>query len=438
MSGPWTQVFDPIRESVPVALRTACLLAVAVAVACSGPEAGGEAEDVTAFEGARVFVGDGSPLIEEAVFLAEGGRFARVGRRDEVEVPAGARRVDLSGTTVVPGFVNTHMHLPTERDALVEALRHNAYYGAAAVVSLGHDPGDRTAGVRGETIPGAARFLNAGRGITRPEPGRSEVPYWIETAGEGREAIRELAADVDLVKIWVDDRNGQYEKLTPEMYGAVIDEAHRHDLRVAAHIFSLEDAKGLLDAGVDAFAHGVRDGQVDDEFVARMSERQDAFYVPNLPDPGDPREVDWLAGTVPADRLEELREAFSTPSTRAREAYEIQAPNLARLNEAGARIAFGTDGGAPWALHMELEAMVRAGMTPAEALVAATRTSAEMLRLDDQLGTIQPGRSADFVVLEASPLEDITNTRRIRSVYLRGSALDREELGARLREGGGP
>ncbi|HEX9771746.1 MAG TPA: hypothetical protein VGA50_21455 [Kiloniellales bacterium] len=119
------------------------------------------------------------------------------------------------------------------------------------------------------------------------------IAYGVTTEDEAHAAVRELAAaNVDMVKIWVDDRRGTVEKLTPELYGAVIDEAHRHDLRVAAHIFALADAKGLLRAGLDGFAHGVRDMDVDDELMALLAERPETFLIPNLPDSGQRRSSD--------------------------------------------------------------------------------------------------------------------------------------------------
>ncbi len=418
------------NESRRSAATSALLfLGAVLAAGCAGPD-GGAGPGATVFEGARVIVGDGSAAIEGAVFVVEGDRITQVGRRADVEVPSGAARVDLTGKTVMPAIVNAHLHLATIRDERVDQLQHMAYYGAGVVVSLGHDDNDVGFEMRGESVPDGARSLTAGRGITRPEPGRSEAAYWIDSEAEARTAVQELAArEVDIVKIWVDDRNGRYEKLTPDLYEAVIDEAHENGLHVTAHVYTLEDAKGLLRAGLDVFAHGVRDLDADDELMALWGERPEVVLVPNLPDPGVAVDLGWLSGTVPADRLQEMQDA-STDRPAAQEAFGIQARNLARFNEAGVRIAFGTDGSTPWAPHLEMEDMVRSGMSPAEVIVAATSASAELMEIPDA-GSVAVGMSADFIVLDANPLEDITNTRRISAVYLRGTAIDREALSAR-------
>ena len=382
---------------------------------------------VTVFEGARVIVGDGSAPIENAAVVVEGGRITQVGRAANVKAPAGAARVSLTGKTVIPTLVDTHVHLSQERDALTLDLRRRAYYGVSAAMSLGQDTGDAPFQIRAQPIAGAARFFTAGRGLTAPEPGRTTAPYWITTAAEARKAVQELAAKkVDVVKLWVDDRNGQFKKLTPDLYGAAIDEAHKNSLRVTAHLFTLEDAKGLWKAGIDAFAHGVRDRDIDEEFLAMVKTRPAFVLVPNLPDRGVKTDLSWLKASLPAAELAKL-EAGNTDRPEAQTQFGIQARNLAKMSAAGVRVAVGSDGNNPWAPHAEMADMVAAGMTPMQVLVAATRNGAEFLRMTDT-GTIAVGKNADFIVLDANPLDDITNTRRIASVYLRGTAVDRARL----------
>jgi imidazolonepropionase-like amidohydrolase len=377
-----------------------------------------------AFEGARLIVGDGRTPIENAVIVVSDGRITQVGRAADVRVPAGAARVSLTGKTVMPAIIDTHTHLSTTREALMDDLRRRAYWGVGAAMSLGTDAGDVALQVRAQSIPGAALLRTAGRGITAPEPGRSDVPYWVTSEAAARKAVEELSArQVDIVKIWVDDRNGMYTKLSPALYSALIDEAHKRGLRVTAHIFTLDDAKGLLRAGLDAFAHGVRDRDIDDEGLALFRSKPNVVVVPNLPDRGVATDLSWLRGSIADEELATLqRAATDRPPVQA--TFGIQARNLAKLNAAGVKIALGTDGNTPWGPHAEMADMVAAGMTPAQVIVAATKTSAEFLRLTDA-GTLEAGKRADFIVLDASPLDDITNTRRISSVYLRGLSVNR-------------
>jgi imidazolonepropionase-like amidohydrolase len=402
-------------------------LGLLVLASCAAPT---PATDAVVFEGARLIVGDGRAPIENATFVVEGGQFVQVGSGDEMNVPDGAAHVDLAGMTVMPAIIDTHTHLSVDRNELIEDLRSRAYYGVGATMSLGRDTGEMPFEIREAEMPGLARFRTAGVGITSPEPGRSEIPHWVTTEEEARQAVREeVARNVDFVKIWVDDRNGQYEKMSPELYGAIIDEAHQNGVRVTAHLFNLEDAKGLMRAGIDAFAHGVRDTDVDEDIISLFAERPDFVVVPNLPNRGVETDYAWLSGSLPADEVQALQER-STDNPEAQAAFGIQARNLARLSAEGVIIALGSDGNTPWAPHVEMEDMVAAGMTPAQVIVAATRNSADLLRMADA-GTVEAGKRADFLVLEANPLDDITNTRRIAAVYLGGAEVDRSALNAK-------
>jgi imidazolonepropionase-like amidohydrolase len=411
---------------------------------------GQQRSTATFFEGARLITGDGSAPIDDSAFLVEGARITRVGRRGALRSPAGAALVDLRGKTVIPALVDAHSHLGYTdvrtgdtasthytRDNLLDHLRRYAYYGIAATLSMGLDRGELPYQLRAVPADGAALFLAAGRGIAMPNAGPNalywrDAAYGVTTEADARTAVRELAAKkVDIVKIWVDDRNKTVTPLPPSLYRPIIQEAHARGLRVVAHVYYLADAKELLRAGIDGFAHGIRDLDLDDEAMGLFKARPRVFVIPNLPDtPPSIGDLAWLGETLPARQIEELKRTAVVAPPRPR-LFEVQARNLGRLAAAGVPIGFGTDAGvgAPygWSAHAEIADMVAAGMTPAEAIVAATRTSAGILHLD-QLGTIAAGKSADFIVLDANPIDDIRNTRRIASVYLRGRQVDRAAL----------
>jgi imidazolonepropionase-like amidohydrolase len=396
--------------------RIACTFAL---IAVSAGYASLAPAEVVAYEGARLIIGDGR-VVENGTLVVDGQKITQVG-----SAPAGARRIDLKGKTVMPMIIDTHVHLNTTREGLERDLRQRAYWGVSAALSLGLD-GFELLDVRKQVLPGTARFFSAGRGITMPEPGRTTAPFWVTTAAEGRKAVDEDAAhQVDIVKIWVDTRDGKYKKLTPDLYGPIIEEAHKRGLRVTAHIFDLADAKGLIRAGIDAFAHGVRDKDIDEEFVALFKAHPTLVLTPNLPERGVKVDIAWLKSGLSPEEFAKLEKA-NVDNPQAQTFYGIQARNLAKLNAAGARITLGTDGNKPWGPHEEMLDMVVAGMTPMEVIVAATRAGAEFLRMADA-GTLQAGKSADFIVLDANPLDDITNTRRISQVILRGAPVDRSK-----------
>jgi imidazolonepropionase-like amidohydrolase len=385
---------------------------------------------VTVFEGARLITGDGSAPIADSAFVVANGRFTAVGRKGQVSVPAGAAHVDLTGKTVMPAIIDAHKHLAVTRDALIDQLQHFAYYGIGATMSLGQDTGDEVYQVRAETIPNAARYRTAGRGITGLEPGRSKAPFWVTSEAEVRKDVDEMAAKkVDIMKFWVDDRDHTVTKLSPELYRAGIDEAHKKGLRTIAHIFTLEDAKGVLRAGIDNFAHSVRDKDVDDEYIKLVKAKPNFIVDPNLPDRGLKADRSWLRDSMTAAEFQKVQ-ADTKDDPKAQQFFGIQCRNLARLNKEGIKISLGSDGPIPWAAHEEMADMAGCGMTPAQVIVAATRNAADLMKLTDA-GTIAAGKSADFLVLDANPLDDITNTRRINTVYLRGGQVDRAALRAR-------
>jgi imidazolonepropionase-like amidohydrolase len=449
------------RRTHAAALLAALLVVTASAHAQSA---------ATLFEGVRLITGDGTAPIENSAFLAEGGRFSRVGTKGSVQAPAGALRVDLTGKTVIPALIDAHSHIGYMKDLtsgpqnytrenILDHMHRFAYFGIAASQAMGSDFGEMPFALRDEILagrhPDAARFLSAGRGLAPVEeisPANMRHSSFPVTTVEGaRAAVQELVPrKVSIVKTWVDDRGGTIRKLAPELYGAIIDEAHKHGLRVAVHATGLEDAKALLRAGIDIFAHMISD--VDDELVALFKQHPNAVVLTALGGPRRAIYAPWLTpphslvtDTVSPAQIKRLQDRLGrTPPddlARGRDAWDRLARGLARLNEAGVTIGVGTDGGGQqgdqfvgWTMHTEVENMVAAGMTPAQVLVAATRSSAEILGLND-LGMIAAGKSADFVVLDANPLDDITNTRRIDRVYLRGQQVDRARLRASFRNG---
>jgi imidazolonepropionase-like amidohydrolase len=449
--------------------RSSCgpLLAALLLVAACLPVAA-QQPSVSLFEGARLILGDGSAPIEDGAFVIENNRITAVGRNGQLAVPAGAKRVDLAGKTVMPAIVDAHGH-PGFLDAVtgklskanftrenyIDHLQRYAYHGVAATISTGTDMGELAYQLREETIPNAALIRTVGLGLAYPgsgpfDPSRNDVPYAVTSVAEARKAVRDLAPHKpDFVKIWVDDRNGRTTKLTPEMFSAAADEAHKLGLRAIAHVFDLTDAKLLIRAGVEGFMHSVRDQEVDDEFI-RLAKEHDIWITPNLGginraslirENGTPAWFDdplvrkTIAPALIRERAQmyEKRKLAGAPAP-ARPAFD--AINTRKLHAAGVNEVLGSDtagDGNRWiGLHtlLEFDNMVAAGFTPMEAIVAATRDSARVLHLD-QLGMIAPGKSADFIVLDANPLDNISNVRKINAVYLRGQEVDRAGLRAK-------
>lgn len=440
-------------------MRTIASMLVLVAAGAAAAAQG--AGTRTLFEGGRVIVGDGRPPIENAAFLVENDSIVRVGRKGDVEAPAGTRRIDLTGKTVIPGLVSAHGHVGYLRGLtfsagnytqanILDHLGRYLYYGVVAVMSTGTDPGELPFLLRNNPHPGAL-FRTAGAGFAGPNASTGNeamrgVAYGVTTEEGARRDVRELAArKPDFVKIWVDDRNGSVQKLSPALYRAIISESHKHGIRVMAHVYYLADAHALVDAGVDGFLHLVRDEEMDDALVRKMK-AGNVFVTPNLSTSeagtynGTPAWLNdpSLAETAAPGLIKKVSDVYAARAAsrtpRPVASYTKQQRSLAKLNAAGVTIALGDDTGIEntffgYGEHHELELMVAAGMTPMQAIVAATETPAALLRLG-RLGTIARGKSADFVVLDANPLENIANTRRISTVYQRGVEIDRAALRA--------
>lgn len=437
---------------------------------------------VTVYEGARLITGDGS-TIENSAFIVENGLFTRVGRKGQLQVPAGAVRVDLTGKTVMPTKVDLHGHIGFQHDVdgtmakeyftrenLIDHLQRLAYYGFSATIGIGDlvdrsdlhggrtNWGDVPLRVREEIIPGAALFRTAGTGIAWPgsgangHPSRTDVPYPVTTVEEAREAVRDnVKIKPELIKIWVDDRGGRTKKLTPELYLAIIDEAHKYNVPVGVHNVTLADAKLLMRAGVEGWLHlPVRNGEgPDDELIAIIKERiakkdrPNMWFNPGAGWAGSSRE-DWddplLRDTVSPQQIQEHWGDYLsklTPESVARARQNLQqmgTANALKLRAAGMKIVLGSDTGQSrffigWMGQLEFENWVHMGLTPAEAITAATRDSAEMAHINT--GMVASGKNADFIVLDANPLENIANSRRINKVYLRGQEVDRAALKAK-------
>ena len=419
----------------------------------------------------RLIDGTGVMPVENATIVIDHGRIASIGTGAGIRVPKGAEVYDYTGKTVVPGLINAHGHLGLvsgrrnsatayTRETVVSELKQYEGYGVTSMLSLGGNR-DLVFDLRREQQSGrlgGADIFTAGRGIGAPN-GAPPLPlgpdqiYRPSTVEEARADVRAMAAqNVDIIKIWVDDLHGTKPKMAPEIYRAVIEEAHQRHLPVAAHIYTLSDAKSLVNDGVDVLAHSVRDQPVDQELIDAMKQHG-TWYIPTFTVDESffiyARHPTWMntaffetaAGpqvdamlTSPAY----IAKVKADPATAQHEKdFEIGQQNLTRLFYAGVHIGFGTDSGAMpiripgFAEHRELELMVMAGLTPMQAIVCATRNNAELLHAEDR-GTLAIGKRADLIVLDKNPLDAIGNVDTMVSVIHDGRVIKPEASTATL------
>jgi imidazolonepropionase-like amidohydrolase len=396
-----------------------------------------------AFVGATIIDGRGRAPISDGVILVRDGHIAAVGPSTRVAIPDTARRMDVTGRTIVPGLINAHGHVgsadgldagPSVNTAanVARQLALYARYGVTTVVSLGDDrePGFQARAANTDPTLDRARLYVAGPVIAASTP------------DEARAAVDAAAAlRPDWIKIRVDDNLGRTKRMAPEVFRTVIGQAHARGLRVAAHIFYLADAKALLRAGVDLLAHSVRDADVDAELIGLTKGRSvclsptlmrevSTFVYASRPaffdDPFFTRDADPKVVAALETPTRQADVAASPAAQAYRKALEVARRNVKALHDAGVRLAFGTDSGPPGRFQgyfeqLELEELVKSGLTPSQALLTATRDAAQCLGLADRAGTLEPGRYADFIVLSRNPLDDIRHTRAIESVWIAGN-----------------
>lgn len=422
---------------VPIVLAAGFLLASLPASA-----------QVTAFVDGRVIDGKGR-VIEHGTVVVRGGLIAEAGPAASVQAPEGATVVDLRGKTLMPGIVNAHGHLaPVEglktdpkyytRDNLVRQLRAYATYGITTVFALGDDQAEAFA-LRAEQSlapPDRARAFLAGPSIAAETP---------EAARADTDKV--VALTPDLIKIRVDDNLGTTKKMTEPVWRAVLERAHSAHLKLAVHLFYLADAKAVAQAGADFVAHSVRDLPVDDVFLSSMK-AHDACYSPTLmrevstfvyestpPWVNDPFFRRGYSAEISAELADPARQARfkASPAWAQGQKYkaglEVAKANLKRVSHAGIRIAMGTDSGPAGRFqgffeHLELELMAASGLTPMQAIVAATGDAAACWGKKGVIGTIEKGAAADLLVLNANPLDAIANTRALHAVYVGGRRFD--------------
>jgi imidazolonepropionase-like amidohydrolase len=402
-----------------------------VALLSLSASAAAQSGSVKAITGVTLIDGTDKPPATNATLVVRDGRVVAAGPSSRVAVPANAERIALTGKTVIPGLINAHGHVNAPGD-----LATYAAYGITTVFSLGGEPASVFAARASQATPSLdrARVFLAGP-VLAPK-----------TPEEARSQVADVAAQkVDVVKIRVDDNLGTTTKMSPEVYRAVIDEAHKRGLRVAVHLFYLADAKDVLAAGADFIAHSVRDLDVDADVVRALKARNvcvsptlmrevSTFVYESTPDFFTDSlflshaNREWMATVSEPARQQAMR--TSAAAQRYKVALEVASRNLKTLSDAGVPIAMGTDTGPVGRFQgyfelMELELMVKAGLTPRQALASATRDAARCTHLERELGTLEPGKWADFVVLDANPLVDIRNVRRISSVWIAGNRVAR-------------
>jgi imidazolonepropionase-like amidohydrolase len=416
------------------------------------------------FQHATLVDGTGNPPLENVDLLINNGKIEQIGKGLNVR---GAQRQNLKGKTIMPALISAHVHVGAfdgtvtgaqayTRANILRQLKKYQDYGVTTILSLGTDKPLIFEGLRDSSqvglLPGA-RLFSAGYGFKIPHSGGSfekDLTYYPDNPDEVQQQMESLAKlKPTAVKMWVDDFGGSGPKLSPPISTSIIQEAHRHNVLAAAHLYYVSDAHTLVDAGLDVIAHSIRDREVDDALLQKMKQK-DVIYVPTLTldqyafsygerpqwvdDPFFRASLDH--GVFEMITSEKYQENIKNSPSYNRNFKSLKTAliNLKRIADAGITVALGTDSGAfpvrtqGYSEHLELELMVQAGLTPLQVITAATKNAARALKIDHELGTLEAGKIADFVILSANPVNDIRNTRKIESVWKGGKMVSQGPL----------
>ena len=398
---------------------------------------------ITVLTHATVIDGTGAAPQNDVSVVMENGVIRDMGPSTKITAPTGAAVMDLTGKFIVPGIINAHGHVDANRDP---QLRQYALYGVTTTTNMGFDPDD-IAAFKAEQKRGnlrGARILTVKyRFMSEPFKPGSEY----KTPDEARAKVDEIVGKgADFVKVWIDSQNGKLVKLSPEFCAAVIDQARKHGKITMAHVYEYADAKMIVDKGVNILAHNVRDQEIDADFVATLKRRNVSVISTLAREEGmfvygeAPAWIDdpFFRKGLSAERLAILKtkkreeQAKDPELARNKRAFEIDKINIKKLSDAGVRVALGTDsGGAPdrffiqgFFEHRQMELMIQAGLTPMQVIQAFSKNAAETLGIDKEFGALAKGKAADLLVLEKSPLENITHMRTIQAVYLGGKKFE--------------
>ena len=480
--------FAHVRPAARRALLVALLSLVALVGASQQPglpsparSAGGQ-DATVAIVGANVVDGTGAGPVRANV-IVRGERIVAVG--PNAPVPEGARVVRAEGQTLLPGLFDLHTHLPYATAPRVAGdwpknLKAYLYSGVTTVVEFGTYPETfepmrrliASGTVAAPRIHFAARFTTpGGHGA---EGGRGDF-FTLEvlTPREARAAVRRvLPYRPDAIKVFTDgwryDTAPDMTSMNEETLAALVEEAHAHGIEVLTHTVTLERAKMAARAGVDVIAHGVGDREADDELARLMREKGTTYvstlavYEPRgrdvlspllatvlepavreriLPPLTEPRPLDDAEGAIirqlpveasPVPGATQTPRPANEQSARRRR-WRNLLHNVGALKAGGVRIGAGTDAGVTgthhgWATLRELELLVAGGLTPMQAITAATLDSARALRVDAERGSVAAGKLADLLLVDGEPHRRISDVARIRRVFLGGREVDREQL----------